>query len=276
MLNELVSNLSDNDSANDQLDIHYSSREQDFTTLFTDYQTAKIPLLSTAGDLIELWDLDKLRAYFEGIKSEKQPQSPSPENHIIPIVERIQQRQRAAVPKPKRPSADSWALLTLETLPFPLFAISLNEKEIFKNEDWMDLEHNHQPILSKENLIRILKDQLASQIMSSSFKETETLRLPNFLAEKDLCCRIIHEKIPGGTMPIGYLLWIENHAKMEIDEHPSGQQVSLQQFTKKLKAEERSLLLGALEQSGGNHSEAARVLGIPRQTFSYRLRKLDH
>lgn len=270
-----MSNLSDHDSANDQLDIHYSSREQDFTALFTDYQTAEIPLLSTAGNLIELWDLDKLRVYFEEIKKGKPIQNPSPENNIIPIVERIQQRQRAVVSKPKRASADSWALLTLETLPIPMFAVSLNEKEIFKNEDWINLEQNHQPILSKEKLIRIFKDQLASQIMNSSFKETETLRLPNFLAEKDLCCRIIHEKIPGGTMPIGYLLWIEKHAKIAVEEHPSGQQVSLQQFTRKLKAEERNILLEALEQSGGNHSEAARVLGIPRQTFCYRLRKLD-
>ena len=132
MLNELVSNLSDHDSANDQLDIHYSSREQDFTTLFTDYQTAEIPLLSTAGDLIELWDLDKLRVYFEGIKSEKQSQNPSPENHIIPIVERIQQRQRAVVPKPKKPSADSWALLTLETLPFHSLQFLLMKKRSLK------------------------------------------------------------------------------------------------------------------------------------------------
>ena len=234
----------------------------------------KIPILSKDGNLVEVWDLEKLRFYFKDIKQENKSANPEPQNHILPIVERIQRRQKTAVTKSTRSSADSWALLTLETLPIPLLAISLSEKEIFKNEDWIHIEQNNQPILSKKNLLRILKDQLASQIMSSSFTETETLRLTDFLVEKDVCCRIIHERIPGGTMPIGYLIWIESQVKAELDEPPSGQQVSLQQFTKKLKAEERSLLLGALEQSGGNHSEAARALGIPRQTFSYRLRKL--
>ena len=37
--------------------------------------------------------------------------------------------------------------------------------------------------------------------------------------------------------------------------------------------EEKRAILWALEQAGGNRSNAAMLLGIPRQTFSYKMQK---
>ena len=41
-----------------------------------------------------------------------------------------------------------------------------------------------------------------------------------------------------------------------------------------LSAVERRMILAAMQQSGGNRSEAARLLGISRYTLRYRLKKL--
>lgn len=276
LLSDLLANLADNASAKEEIDIHYSSREQDFNTLFQETQQKKIPVLKTSGEFVASWDQERFQEQFYSVNNKSLQQKSYPytnkENEPHYNTSKSQPVDHSIREETNR---DSWALLTLETLPIPMIAVTLNGKEIFHNEDWDLLAKDSQPLLSRENIISLIKEKLGEVVMNPTFNENQPIRVSNYLPNQTICFRVIQEKIPGGLLPIGYLVWAEATRNQPELDTPSGQQVSLEQFTSKLRKEERDLLLNALQQSGGNHSEAARTLGIPRQTFTYRLRKLE-
>jgi DNA-binding NtrC family response regulator len=65
--------------------------------------------------------------------------------------------------------------------------------------------------------------------------------------------------VPRGTRARGFSLDVEERPALPVD------------LDARLDAAQRNYLLAAMEAAGGNKAEAARLLGLPRKTFEYRL-----
>ena len=246
--------------------------------------------------------LDKDPREFEDTNTQAEQSEPEPEpaqeNQSKPVEVNIQQPEKTvagveedATPKWKAQIEHGvLAILTIETLPLPLLAADPNGKELFFNTDWRELNKAHLSALGTQYLINFAKERMAQLALDGALDVKDTIELDVLPDNNIVKMRVIRKD----TKAIGYLFWIMQRAQKPEKAQTLGD-IKVQALTKKdrvsieneakssgflgrtlpdiVSQEEKRAILWALKQSGGNRSNAAMLLGIPRQTFSYKMQK---
>ncbi|MDH5716117.1 MAG: helix-turn-helix domain-containing protein [Spirochaetia bacterium] len=187
-----------------------------------------------------------------------------------------------------------WAqlvVLTMETLPVPMLAVNIKGDELFYNAEWENIQNNNQKL--KTNILyKLGKEKIGSLALENKLDIKDTFEIMNLDNKSKLLMKTIfnfENKADKNIKAIGYLFWIfenqysgDKNTKNSIEENMTKK--TFKDENKKsymgqtlpdlLASEEKKILKWAMEESGGNQSNAAMLLGIPRQTFSYRYRKL--
>ena len=246
--------------------------------------------------------LDKDPREFEDTNTQAEQSEPEPEptqeNQPEPVEVNIQQPKKT-VTKVEEDTTPKWkaqiehgvlAILTIETLPLPLLAADPNGKELFFNTDWRELNKAHLSALGTQYLIHFAKERMAQLALDGALDVKDTIELDVLPDNNIVKMRVIRED----TKAIGYLFWVMQRAQKPEKVQAFGD-IKVRALTKKdrvsieneakssgflgrtlpdiVSQEEKRAILWALEQSGGNRSNAAMLLGIPRQTFSYKMQK---
>lgn len=164
------------------------------------------------------------------------------------------------------------AIAALETLSVPMLALDLRGGELFFNHEWQDLQRQYRPQLESKGLFNSMRDQLSASIIERGGKAaTDVINLEQNLLRHNVRGRTI-ETDKGETL--GYLIWLERKVNASSSAGKAGgKDFSGRTLPDILSDAEEEALLWAMEQAGDNQSNAALLLGIPRQTFSYKYRK---
>lgn len=183
---------------------------------------------------------------------------------------------------------NSMALFTLETLPIPMLAVDKKGNVIFHNEEW---ETIYKTIKNQHSIVDLLnktKDEMARLAYEGSFQKNSIIT--NIVFDKDdISYQMQSKSIIGHsslTSP-GYLFWIEKVIVKKADQPLLRENIEESNELKSgnkggylgstlpeiLEKEEKKVLSWAYEEAGKSFSNAAMLLGIPRQTFTYRYKK---
>lgn len=167
--------------------------------------------------------------------------------------------------------AGKLAIWALETLPFPILALDLKGHELFHNAEWEDLEKKHPMKLSCQEIYALAQKVISQKAVKSDLKVKDILELPLNFEKLKFLLRAIH--VEGHTL--GYLIWaMEIEKSFSLTIQKTNSEDFLGKTLPEILAEaEKKALLWAYEQADGNKSNAAMLLGIPRQTYGYRLKK---
>ena len=246
--------------------------------------------------------LDKDSREFEDTNTQAEQSEPEPrsiqEKQSKPVEVNIQQPEKT-VAKVEEDTTPKWkaqiehgvlAILTIETLPLPLLAADPNGKELFFNTDWREQNKAHLSALGTQYLINFAKERMAQLALDGALDVKDTIELDVLPDNNIVKMRVIRED----TKAIGYLFWIMQRSQKPGKAQTLGD-IKVRALTKKdrvsieneanssgflgrtlpdiVSQEEKRAILWALEQAGGNRSNAAMLLGIPRQTFSYKMQK---
>ena len=246
--------------------------------------------------------LDKDSHEFEDTNTQAEQSEPEPrliqENQSKPVEVNIQQSEKT-IAKVEEDTTPKWkaqiehgvlAILTIETLPLPLLAADPNGNELFFNTDWRELNKAHLSALGTQYLVNFAKERMAQLALDGALDVKDTIELDVLPDNNIVKMRVIREL----TKAIGYLFWIMQRDQKSEKAQTLGD-IKVRALTKKnrvsieneakssgflgktlpdiVSQEEKRAILWALEQAGGNRSNAAMLLGIPRQTFSYKMQK---
>lgn len=202
-------------------------------------------------------------------------------------------------------SAEYISIKTLESLPIPMLAVDTKGAALFYNQDWVELQKQNREILGIKKIMDTAKDLMAKLAFDGELEITSILELPTKLIDHELKMRSILDDTRNRPEVIGYIFWTENRKKEVIKEiikevikeipqkRPSGEfkkNTSIDETHRResnqekkylgktlvelLREEEKKILLWAMNEADGNQSNAAMLLGIPRQTFSFRYNKI--
>lgn len=174
------------------------------------------------------------------------------------------------------------SLYTLETLPIPMMAIDKKGEIIFHNNEWERIYKLIKSDFSTHNLLEKTRDEMARLAFEGSFEKDTIISVLEYKAYHIKCKSIIGHNF---TVSLGYLFWAEKNAEQENIKNPSPSSVSKSEKVESngylgstlpeiLEREEKKVLAWAFSEAGNNYSNAAMLLGIPRQTFTYRYKKL--
>ena len=187
------------------------------------------------------------------------------------------------------------AILTIETLPIPLMAADTKGNELYYNRDWENLVKIHRHQLNTGYLVEFAKDVMADKALKGNLDPDDTLAL-DVLKKQGLSMRLMRQTIEGQSKAVGYLFW--------VNESPSERRVRPSELISKrstdsafstlsktpsiekeatsflgrtlpdiLADQEKKAIEWAMDEADGNQSNAAMLLGIPRQTLSYKMQK---
>ncbi|RME90819.1 MAG: hypothetical protein D6767_06260 [Candidatus Hydrogenedentota bacterium] len=170
------------------------------------------------------------------------------------------------------------AIFTLEALTIPIAAIDRQGLELFVNEEWQKLRKLHEKELSPSALNESMKQVIAKEAMHGSLDVDSYWVIPVYIDHYEIRSRRIRDE--SDTI-IGYIFWaiekaqpsntmpiISNEAFDLLNEEYEGKN-----FQEIIQNEEKKLLLWAYRKAGHNFTEAAKLVGMPRQTFSYKFHK---
>ena len=246
--------------------------------------------------------LDKDSREFEDTNAQAEQSEPEPgpiQEKQSKTVEVNTQQPEKTVAEVEEDTTPKWkaqiehgvlAILTIETLPLPLLAADPNGNELFFNTDWRELNKTHLSALGTQYLIHFAKERMAQLALDGALDVKDTIELDVLPDNNIVKMRVIRED----TKAIGYLFWIMQRSQKPEKAQTLGD-IKVRALTKKdrvsieneakssgflgrtlpdiVSQEEKRAILWALEQAGGNRSNAAMLLGIPRQTFSYKMQK---
>ncbi|MCS6984650.1 MAG: hypothetical protein NZM25_05955 [Leptospiraceae bacterium] len=164
------------------------------------------------------------------------------------------------------------AVWALETLPYPILAVDFQGKELFHNKEWEALQLKNVSPVAPGDVYEAAKKVISRRAVEGRLEAGDVMEIPNFLAKH----RIFFRAMRARSRVLGYLFWVlpekeEPYIGREIQEK---QEDFLGKTLPEILAEvEKKALLWAYEQADGNKSNAAMLLGIPRQTYGYRLKR---
>lgn len=165
---------------------------------------------------------------------------------------------------------------TLEAISIPLIALDLDGDSLFFNDEWVKLRAKYPGRLDNLLILAAVKEMIMERALDGGLENDETLNLRGLLRSRLIKARPIRPE-NNDLPPAGYLFWLEPSPLGEVPLNSARK--SLGNFSGRtlpdiLAEEERRAIVWALEQAGGNQSNAALLLGIPRQTFAYKLKRL--
>ncbi len=161
------------------------------------------------------------------------------------------------------------AMLALEVLPIGMLALDTSGNQLLYNEDWLALKKKYPRELKTKHIIQCAKEAMANEVHKPEVNFAMTFSL-----DKIIDGHIIKMKlICNANTTIGYLFWnseinlISQQSDSSIKETSSYEGKSLKEI---LHEKEKQILSWALKRAKGKVSDAAKILKVPRQTFSYR------
>lgn len=172
------------------------------------------------------------------------------------------------------------AVNTLAALDIPLLACHGSGTEIFHNRAFQDIRLRDAIHLKSEDLVMRAKDAIAESALKGELDIDKAVKLKQAPRGYACYCKAIRDYENPASRAFGYIFWLvpatpvpaKTTALYSVAEGSA-------EFTGKtlpeiLAAEEARAMAWAMTEANGNQSDAALLLGIPRQTFNYRYRKL--
>ncbi|MCS6971429.1 MAG: hypothetical protein NZL89_00250 [Leptospiraceae bacterium] len=175
------------------------------------------------------------------------------------------------------------AINTLAALELPLLACDGSGTELFHNKPFSELRRRFPASLVAADLLNHAKDAIAEAALKGELDIEKAVILRERIPGYRIYCKAIRDYDDPGAKAQGYIFWFEQlplPAKLELrDEIPPEDDTMGRRFAGKtlpdiLAEEESRAMAWAMREANGNQSDAALLLGIPRQTFNYRYRKL--
>jgi DNA-binding protein Fis len=196
--------------------------------------------------------------------------------------------------------SDYVSIKTLEALPIPMLAVDTKGEVLFYNQDWVSLQQQNKEILGVKKLMNVSRDIMAKMAFDGDLEIDSILKLPNAPGGYSLQMKSIQGDHETPVRVIGYIFWAEHRysenpdlpktgaakiasenalpVETKIDENlktfEHRQSYTGKTLIELLEIEEKKIIRWAMDETGHNQSNAAMLLGIPRQTFSYRYHKL--
>lgn len=185
------------------------------------------------------------------------------------------------------------AIMTMEALPIPMLACDTRGEELFLNQDWQLFLKQKKDKLKTPILLEQAKKIMVRLAKANTLDSENAMVVENFsaysVAEKkflpyNVFLKAIRMQISASEQKtIGYLFYIVRDAQEKENVSAVGKQEALaakdsasysgKTLPEIIKEKEKDVLLWAYHQAGENQSNAAMLLGIPRQTFSYKFNK---
>lgn len=172
------------------------------------------------------------------------------------------------------------AINTLAALDIPLLACHGSGSEIFHNRAFQDIRLRDAMHLKTEDLVARAKDAIAESAMKGDLDIDKAVRLRQAPRGYECFCKAIRDYENPSSRAFGYIFWLVPSAPVSAEatalySAPEGSaEFSGKTLPDILAAEEARAMAWAMAEANGNQSDAALLLGIPRQTFNYRYRKL--
>jgi hypothetical protein len=172
------------------------------------------------------------------------------------------------------------AINTLAALDLPLMACDGNGSELFHNRAFGDLRRRFASSLDSTALLKKAKDAIAESALKGDLDIDRPVKLRANLHGYAIFCKAIRDFDNPSARAQGYIFWLEAvaaPASVSADWSAGSEEGSGfagRTLPEILAAEESRAMAWAMREANGNQSDAALLLGIPRQTFNYRYRKL--
>gem|GEM_PF-6842620 len=181
------------------------------------------------------------------------------------------------------------AINTLAALDIPLLACHGSGAEIFHNRAFQDIRLRDAIHLKTEDLVARAKDAIAESALKGDLDIDKAVKLRQAPRGYECYCKAIRDYENPTSRAFGYIFWlVPTPPPLHMVERVPGGEVGTAlyaasegsaEFSGKtlpdiLAAEESRAMAWAMAEANGNQSDAALLLGIPRQTFNYRYRKL--
>lgn len=168
------------------------------------------------------------------------------------------------------------AINTLAALELPIIACDSAGNEIFHNKTFSALRLVYGAALESAILVKRAKDAIAQSALQGSLDIEKATSLASTVRGYNIFCKAIRDFDNPSARAQGYIFWLEamrSSAALYVTDDAT-LNFSGKTLPDVLMAEEARAMAWAMREAGGNQSDAALLLGIPRQTFNYRYRKL--
>ena len=231
-----------------------------------------IPAVNKEFDLIGLWSrLEIIQAW------EDLPSVPSPSvKKWHPQKEGVKPDQGGSKEihheeKKQISLNQKLAMLAMEALPIGMLALDTLGNQLFYNEDWLALKKKHPRILTTKRILQSAKEMMAREAHKTAMNLNATFILNDIIQDDILKMRLIRDK----NSTIGYLFWYPEAIMKRASKtsHKDTETYEGKSLKKILADKEKQILAWAMDKAKGKISEAAKILGVPRQTFAYRYEK---
>ncbi|HMY10794.1 MAG TPA: helix-turn-helix domain-containing protein [Turneriella sp.] len=174
------------------------------------------------------------------------------------------------------------AINTLAALELPLMACDGGGSELFHNRAFGDLRRRFAHSLDSGELVKKAKDAIADSALKGDLDIDRPVKLRANVTGHGIFCKAIRDFDNPSARAQGYIFWLEPvaaPASISADWSASSNSQEGNGFAGRtlpeiLAEEESRAMAWAMREANGNQSDAALLLGIPRQTFNYRFRKL--
>jgi hypothetical protein len=172
------------------------------------------------------------------------------------------------------------AINTLAALELPLMACDGTGSELFHNRAFGDLRRRFASSLDSGELVKKAKDAIADSALKGDLDIDRPVKLRANMQGHAIFCKAIRDFDNPSARAQGYIFWLEPVTaprSVTADWSASSEEgngYAGRTLPEILEAEESRAMAWAMREANGNQSDAALLLGIPRQTFNYRFRKL--
>lgn len=177
------------------------------------------------------------------------------------------------------------AINTLAALDLPLMACDGAGNEIFHNRAFAEIRLRDALNLKSEDIVTRAKDAITDSALKGELDIDKAVKLKAGPRGYDIFCKAIRNFDDPASRAVGYIFWLAaaegrkpTGAWMQggeaINAADAAGDYAGKTLPEILAVEEAKAMAWAMREADGNQSDAALLLGIPRQTFNYRYRKL--
>jgi hypothetical protein len=170
------------------------------------------------------------------------------------------------------------AINTLAALELPLLACDGNGNEIFHNRALAEIRMRDQINLRSGDLVVRAKDAIAEIALKGDLDINAPIRLKAGPRGYDIFCKGIRDFDKPDARAVGYIFWLQQSSAPPSALYTASEgetNYAGRTLPEILAAEESRAMAWAMREANDNQSDAALLLGIPRQTFNYRYRRLQ-
>jgi len=203
----------------------------------------------------------------------------------------VNNEESSEAPRADRPLAHSLhrdiergrlAINTLAALDLPLMACDGAGTELFHNRAYGDIKLRDARHLKSTEMVVRAKDAITESALAGDLDIDKAVALKEGPRGYKIFCKAIRDYDNPTARAVGYIFWLTS-PPIPLSTAwrggaegggEAGANYSGQTLPDILAAEEAKAMAWAMREAADNQSDAALLLGIPRQTFNYRYRRL--